>query len=218
MFEGPKGTSSESLSPGDFLLAMLPLKAEDQFWLPSDYANGTQVFEHLVWHRLRHSQNLLWIKVAMVGTSQGDISEKPCWVEWQICSVWSLLSWPSPSPRSPEECGKHVFEESFKLFLYTYMQFNLGIIKCWACSEGVLGTLLLHSLQCYCFCSVLSGVCSGLPQNTSAFGVSSPHITATSFSFQSELSEKSHMASRLSRDFKKCFKYYPSHYPRLVLA
>lgn len=48
MFEGPKGTSSESLSPGDFLLAMLPLKAEDQFWLPSDYANGTQVFEHLV--------------------------------------------------------------------------------------------------------------------------------------------------------------------------
>lgn len=116
MFEGPKGTCSERLSPGDFLLAVLPLKAEDQFWLPSAYANGTQVFEHRVWHRLRHSQNLLGIKVATVATSQGDISEKPCCVEWQIHSAWSLLPWPSPTSRSPEEYGKHVFEESFKLF------------------------------------------------------------------------------------------------------
>lgn len=146
----------------------------------------------------------------MVVTSQGDISEKPCWVEWQIHSAWSLLPWPSPTSRSPEEYGKHVFEESFKLF---YIPICSSIIKCWAHSEGVLGILPLHFLQCYCFCSVLSGVCSGLPQNTSA-----SHIAVISFLFQSELSEKSNVASRLSGDFKKCFKSYPSHYPRLVLA
>lgn len=47
---------------------------------------------------------------------------------------------------------------------------------------------------------------------------SASHIDVISFLFQSELSEKSNVASRLSGDFKKCFKSYPTHYPRLVLA
>lgn len=125
MFEDPKGTCRERVSPGDFLLAVLPLKIEG-----CDSVLGTQclcwrpqLFPHQVWHGQRHRQN--------EGGNGPDItgwpsfSENPCHVEWQLLSAWSPLSWPLPPchPRNVESMG---FRQVWLLHVHTYKQFSSG--------------------------------------------------------------------------------------------